>query len=193
MGGNFIEGSELSFLCEPFSLDIRLALSLNYSSRFEDKIGCTLTDVVSNIEGFVQGRNFRESGGWPGWISLTQNSKNNPYGAYIDANAELAIRLQTAQRTEEIKLGWGKGFLSSQDCIQYRVDANDDGNVTEDECTQLGPIKTPGTVIESQLEEALGTNLDQLELADEFDEIIAALIGYVVNNVLLQGGGLLGS
>jgi len=181
IAGHFIEGSELGFLCYPFALDIRLALNLNYSAAFEDEIRCTLTDVIGNIEGFTEDFN---QGGWGAWFSMTQNSQNNVYGAYLDASSELEIRLASALGIEGMKLDWGKGFLSFQDC---EVPDPAGG------CLEYGPVQTPGTVIEGQLEESLGTNLRQLELADEFDEIIGALVNQLLYQAITQGGGLLGS
>jgi hypothetical protein len=57
-------------------------------------------------------------------------------------------------------------------------------------------VRTPGSVIESQLETSLGTGIRQLELADSINEIVGALMGQLVNQVLgggSGGGGLLGA
>lgn len=172
IAGSFIEGSDLAFLCSPFALDIRLALNLNYSARFRDEIGCTLTDVIDNIEGFAE--DF-EQGGWDGWFSMTQNSQNNPYGAYLSAQSELDIRLLSDLGVEGIQLDWGQGFLGFRDCIL--------SNAETQECMEYGPTKTPGTVINTQLEDALGTDLAQFELADEFDEIVGALVGQLFSQI----------
>src|SRR3989344_1544613 len=52
--GNFIYGSGLSALCDPFELQIRLSLALKYSPVTE-KIACRLSDVVNNIDNFLSG------------------------------------------------------------------------------------------------------------------------------------------
>jgi len=164
--GAFIAGTELGFACQPFQLDIRAALNYQYSSDFT--IACTLSGVLQNAENFADftGGNFSR-GGWDGWFSLTQNQNNNPYGAYTKAKAELELRISTAQGTESLKLDWGKGFLSFED--------------------ENGNIQTPGSVIESQLENVLGSGVRQLELADEFNEIVSALVGQLVQTVLIDG------
>ena len=166
VAGTFIAGTELGFLCEPFQLDIRAALNFNYSQRYRSS--CTLTDVIRNVENFTDFTkgNF-SAGGWDGWISMTQNPNNNPYGAYVKAEEELAIRLRTAQGQELQLLQWGNGFLSWKD--------------------ENGKIQTPGSVIESQLSNVLGSGIDQLELADEFNEIVGALMGQLVQKVLIGG------
>ena len=175
--GEFIAGSDLAFLCSPFALQIRLALNLNYSAAFRDQIACTLTGVIDNVDNFI---NDFEQGGWAGWFSLTQN--NNPYATYLAAQSELDIRLLSAQGIEGLKLNWGQGFLSWQDCVQ------EDQN---GKCVKYSEVKTPGKVIESQLSQALGSNLRQLELAQEFDQIVAALVNQLFQQIIMQAGGLL--
>ncbi|CAN5708740.1 hypothetical protein BH11PAT2_BH11PAT2_08550 [soil metagenome] len=59
-----------------------------------------------------------------------------------------------------------------------------------EQCTG-NAVRTPGSVIESQLENSLGTGIRQLELADSINEIVGALMGQLVNQVL-GSGGLLG-
>ncbi len=180
--GSFIEGSDLSFLCQPFKQAVLLSLNLNYSYAFRDRIGCTLTDVINNIEGATA--SF-EDVGWDGWFQMTQNQQNNVYGASFMAKAELDARIANALGIKRDELQQGSGFLSSRDCLQ--------SDWRTQECVAWGPVKTPGTVIESQLEEALGTNLKQLELAKEFDEILAALMNQLMKQVITQAGGLLGA
>lgn len=53
------------------------------------------------------------------------------------------------------------------------------------------PIKTPGSVIESQLEQQLGSGVEQLNLADSINEIVSALMSQLVGQVL-GGNGLSG-
>lgn len=180
--GSFIEGSELGFLCKPFKQGILLALNLNYSYSFRDRIGCTLTDVMNNVQGAAL--SF-EDVGWDGWFQMTQNEQNNPYGAYFSAKVELDSRIANALGIKRDELSQGNGFLSSRDCLQSSIETH--------ECIAWGPVKTPGVVIESQLEGALGTNLKQLELAKEFDEILAALLNQLMKQVITQAGGLLGA
>lgn len=170
VAGEFIAGTELGFLCDPFELDIRAALNLDYSSDF--RIGCTLSDVIANTEDFTKftDGNFNQ-GGWDGWYSMTQNPNNNPYGAYAKSKSELSARIAGAQGIELLKLDWGNGFFSWED---------------ED-----GDIQTPGSVVETQLENVLGTNLDRLEIADEFNEIVGALASQFVSQLVggLSSGG----
>ncbi len=179
VAGNFIAGTELGFMCAPFSLDIRLALNLNYNSTFRDRAYCSLSGIVGNAENFAKytAGDFSQ-GGWDSWFQISQNKSNNPYGAYLEAQNELSIRTAQGKDIELVKLDWAKGFLSPRECLEQDAQGN---------CTKEGDIITPGAAVESQLEETLGTGIRQLELADEINEIVGALVGQVAQTVLTQG------
>ena len=181
VAGDFIEGSELGFMCEPFELQIRLALDYNYRSTFTDS-ACRLSDVLNNLENFAdftENGNFAR-GGWDGWFEVIQ-PQNNPYGSYINAEAELGVRIAGRQNIELLQLNWGSGFLSFQECLEP-------AGAPLSECSVKGPVKTPGAVIESGLSDVLGTELSELELADSFDRIIAALLNQLVSKALSSSG-----
>jgi hypothetical protein len=178
VAGAFIEGAGLSLLCAPFELDIRLALALNYGSPFEQQISCRLSDVVQNIDGFLEG-NF-EDGGWPGWFELTL--RDNPYTRYIEAEHELAVRLRNNRGEQLEVLSWGQGFLSWEECETEAGTGNES-------CTTA----TPGSLIQNEVSDALGIGRDRLTIADEINEIIGALIGQLAQQALGGSGGLRGA
>jgi len=209
VAGQIIAGSDLNFLCSPFALDIRLSLAYNYSSQFKDTISCTLSDVADNIQGFMDG-GFTVNGGWESWSQLTQNPANNPYGAYIASQNEIAIRTARGQSIKLAELNWGKGFLSWETCDATPVSNtgstldntfNSDGSINPVSSTgELNlsdsgvtentncKIETPGSVIEGQLENVLGSGVRQLELADSFNEIVGALVGQLVTQAFSATG-----
>ena len=176
-------------LCSPFDIELRLALAFQYSSSYQEKALCTLTQIIDNTTGsldrFLAG-NFDE-GSWSAWFSMTQNENNNPYGSYLNAKAELGLRIAGRQILDTQALAWGNGFLSWESCDEkYGPEAGYQAG----QCKRKS-IKTPGSVINSQIEHTLGTDLRQLELADEINEIIGALTGQLINQVM-SNGGLLG-
>ena len=128
---------------------------------------------MDNIDEFVAG-DFSQ-GGWVGWFDLVIT--NNPYRNFLVASSELDARIAAARAREVKLLEFGDGFLSFEQCI------------TDQFGKQRCSIVTPGKVIQEQLDHTLGTNLRQLELADEINEIIGALITQLVNKVFT--GGLL--
>lgn len=163
------------------------------------------------IKGFIDG-DFSQ-GGWDAWVTMTQNPQNNVFGAYSEAEAELGIRIGDKKLALSQELGQGKGFLSWRKCtnksIADREAAGDD--ITDEEransannsgSSQKGTyhyfgsydsskenceVQTPGSTIDSSLSQSLGSGYRQLELADEFDEIVNALVSQLMQKALTSG------
>jgi len=170
----FIEGTSLELLCSPWRANIKVALSL--PTGYREEVACTLSDIVANMDNFVHG-DFSQ-GGWGGWFQLTTRPNNNPYSLYISSASELDSRIARQQGIDREQLAWGQGFLSKQDC--------------DPPGSQNCKTVTPGTVINSQLEKVLNTSLTQLELADEFDEIVGALMQQLIKKAFTSSRGLRG-
>lgn len=172
--GDFIRGSALSFLCSPFQMQIRIAVAQSYARRGAQS--CTLSQAVGNINSFMNG-NF-SAGGWQGLLSFTTVPTNNPYGAYLYAQAGLQTAQQNALASANRNLSPG-GFLA---VVQEKNCKNRNGVQVCDR-----EITTPGKVVESSLETALGTSYRQLELAEHVDQIISAMIQQLMTRTLTQG------
>lgn len=210
--GDHVAGQFLSqlvgstFLCSPFRLQVASALQTSYYQGYFAN-SCTLTGIVSNIENFTKGT-FSE-GGWRGWFSMTTQTQGNAYSAYNAAKYELSARLVNAQGQQVKLLDWGKGFMSwcgnntMQDVknSEYAAaQAAGDENVvqvtaqkTSAGCGVGETVQTPGSVIEGQLAQQLGSGVEQLNLADSINEIVGALVQQLVSRVMGGVGGLLGS
>jgi len=187
VGGEFIVGIGAGALCSPFQAQIKLSLKttiqrLQTGSRSQYGGTCTFTSAVGNIQQFVNG-DFAQ-GGWDGWFLLTQGKNNNQYTGLVDTAAELSIRIAGETSIEQSRLDWANGFLSWSECL-------DPKGASASQCKKRGPTRTPGSVIESQLEKSLNAEFDQLNLADEFDEILSALAGRLLGEVFNSGKGLI--
>jgi len=199
VAGDFLKSIGLGGVCSPFRDKVLYSVELLYSnsrtlSRDPYEGSCTLSGALGNIDSFLSGT-FSQ-GGWRQWYNLTQTTQGNPYTSALDAQAGLSLRIEKERETEATQLDWGKGFLSWSECEEWSYEDFNTGEVlAEPICARKGPTKTPGTVIESQLEDTLGTELSQLELADEFDEIAGALVGFLVGRVFNSGSsaGLINS
>lgn len=205
---DFIENDPTwGFVCSPFAFDVRAALAVNYQARFRDRISCSLGGVTNNIDGFLAG-DFSQ-GGWPAWFEVSTGFQNNPYGAYLLAQNELNARIASAQGRELQLLNFGSGFFSKGKCSlpSRHVETYELGEVgsetapptsttnTEAGCRQAGgtwEIVTPGSQINEQLGRTLGSGITQLELADEIDEIISALIAQLAQQAFTSLDGLRG-
>lgn len=168
----------VDLLCEPLRITIpRFALGLR--SSFSERARCTITDIVENLENFeVQ---FSQ-GSWTAWDAMLR-SNNNWMG--------LALMTLDEQHAELVR-----AFLSTK----TEVDTTGGGLLAYKDCgtTSLGHIvncviKTPGKVVAKAAEEVFNTNLDQLEIADEINEIIAVALDQLISWAITGGGGGFGA
>lgn len=194
--GAYIQSSALSFLCSPYGPKIRIALAKSYANR--GAASCTLSRVSSNIQSFMNG-NFN-AGGWQGLLQFTTVPTNNPFGAYSYAQTGLANAQSQAQLQQQRNISPG-GFIGStmeKNCLvmgsppppspsrKVTPIPGSNNGVTQYRVCDL-VTATPGATIEASLNKTLGTSLDSLNLAKNFDEIINALVSQLMTRTL-QGG-----
>lgn len=187
--GNIIEndfGALGQLLCSPFDLQLRLNIGYNYFSSRNREIGCRLTDVQRNLYGAFTKGSFISAGGWDSWVAVTSVPQNNFYGSYFQVTDSMNRDVLRRLSSDEKQADWGRGFLSSRVCKKY--DANK-------KCLEFGATKTPGSVIEAQVNNQLGSENRKIEMADEVDEILSALINQAMTQTMgkLTGGGLFAS
>ncbi len=127
--GNFIQSSDLNFLCEPFKINVKLTLGLQYTP-FKDTINCRLTDVLKNTEGaykdFMDG-DFVGGGGWESWLAVTTVPQNNQMGVMLMSETKLNAEINDETLLKNGELSWGNGILSMKECT--RTTKNLDGKV----------------------------------------------------------------
>lgn len=191
---DFIQGTELGFLCSPFELDVRLTLALQ-RQPFRERIRCSLGRVVDNADRFFSG-DFSQ-GGWPAWFRVHTDFRNNPYGSLYLVSSELNIRLNSRINEELTILNFGDGFLSKRRCLNPQdnittVDTANPNAKPKTVCTGAYEIVTPGRQISEGLNKALGLPLDRLNLVDEFDELINALLAQLAQQAFTSIDGLKG-
>lgn len=159
-----------------------------------------------SVDGFMGG-DFRQ-GGWPAFISMTTEPQNNIYGAYLQAQGDLQAQILGNKAKIDLDLNRGKGFLSWQNCKELgTIDPYDDAELAEAELLTQGDAgvttkansdgtityrscstDTPGSVISGVLEKQLNVPATELELADDINAVINALMSQLVTQML--GGGL---
>ena len=195
VASNFLSSSGVNQLCTPFRAKVRLALVKNYISE-EQNYYCTLSILKNNYSQFT--KDF--TGGWDAWFEVTQNTQNNPYGAYMAAEDELNLRLAEEKNKYQQQLDQGRGFLSWEKCPdnavvtaanQAQYSAEFGKNFEIGDCAGTLEAATPGSVIESQLQKSLGAGIDQYISAKNFDEVLGAVVVGLYNRVVGGGPGLL--
>lgn len=192
-----LSNTGLSRLCSPFRAQVRLALAKTYMNR-NQSYSCSLGVLEQNFESFIN--NFDE-GGWDAWFAVTQNDSGNPYGSYIEAQSQIDRKIDEQVQKYNKQLDWGRGVFSFERCMpgtkmsQAQIDNGEDyGGVGVGNCQPWDKeTVTPGTVIDNQLSEALGSSWKRLQAADEINEIIGALVSQFTNKIISGVGGLLGS
>jgi len=177
VAGEYIQGTDLGFLCSPFQANIRLSLAQQYYKPRQFQ--CTLTGITGNIEDFYT--DF-SSGGWDSWFSMTQNPTNNPYGAYIEAKIELDSRLASAVGLEKTQFDLNQGFKNVTECLETDPDTG--------KCTKEGPVKTPGSVIKSQLDRVLPSGLEKLIGVQTAEQLIVAFAQGLLQRYVFGDKGL---
>jgi hypothetical protein len=158
-------------------------------------------DIALNHGDLIQG------GGFPAFLSEALNCSNNPICALNNAQNELNSRVASKQASINQELGWGNGFFSFRKCDTPApasnsacgpgmVDTGDGSGCQPSGSVSLSNppdcfsshIETPGSVIAGQLNKSLGLGADSLVNAKEFDEIVNALLGQLMNNVVGSTG-----
>lgn len=207
--GEFIAHSGmLSKLCDGFSIDLKLALAFKYRPYSQKRYACTIGSIIKDakssvsngsfisVNGFTAG-DFKQ-GNWPAFVSLTTEPQNNGFGAYLSAQDELSYRIGTKKEEHKSELDQGHGFLSWKTCKDAPAPsgatsvaaptAADPGSTAKPaKKPQVCETKTPGSIIFGRADDALGAPGRELELADEFNEIISALFAQLVTVVLSKG------
>jgi len=211
-GGLFVDKYlGAGYLCEPFDIDIKIAL-LDVPP-FEERVACTISDMVDNIDDFY---NDFSKGGWKGWIELTK-PQNNFYGAYLIAQEEKIKKADEAREASLKDAETGGGFLSIKACIKGHIE-DYETKETINECSDKDACKdmfeqwetsdsdnlficdkeitiTPGSVISDITSKAVNQPIKMLEdsisnMASEMGILgpyIIAIGAALTNRVIKEG------
>lgn len=192
----------LARLCSPFGLQLRILLAP--VQRFQQRLDCTIDQVVANIQNFYV--DFRQ-GGWIAYNSLWQPN-NNYYGAQLIVADQVLI--DTARKTQAATndARSGGGFLNIQKCVDpvYTTKTTvspvcsenepETGNCisyrseTKTEQVQTGCNKyetqTPGSVIGKAVGDAITSDS---KWAANIQSWTAALVNAAINRLITEGLG----
>ncbi|MEN9921514.1 MAG: hypothetical protein RLZZ517_492 [Candidatus Parcubacteria bacterium] len=155
--GTFLNDVTNGLLCTPIQDLVRINIANNYNGSINYAPICSFSAISGNLEQFMSGETFN----WTDWLSYTQNPYNNPYGATIYGQIQLDQRISAALDLQKTQLQWNVGFLSKVD-------------------KETGKVTSPGSVIQEQVNNRLFSGQRRLEIADEFDEVVNALVNQLV-------------
>ncbi|MFH1175464.1 MAG: hypothetical protein V1698_01945, partial [bacterium] len=193
-GGMFIEGSDLAWLCDSFSTQIKIALGT--VPPFKEKVSCTLDEIADNINDYYG--DMRAGGGWDGWLKVTQRS-NNVFGAYFDVQGEKLSREMKATEALANEAISGSGFLGDKickewgDCDEQMIEYCEGDGLPAETCKEQNcqckkwESRTPGKVMADAVSKATTMDLDWLISSDDYTEYVAAILDAVIIRVTKEG------
>lgn len=185
-----------------------LRISLRTPPGLQQKLACSLTDIVQNVESFY--RNFN-NGGWPAFISASVEPQNNPYGAYLIALEAKAAAESSAVDNALFKLQASYPFLGfevekeSPNCFISQGGRSGERPETEGPggavipdpagaargeasgqviCATEYETLTPGQLISRTLSKATDSGIDFAISAKEIDEAVATIVQALINKLI---------
>lgn len=189
-----------SVVCSAWSADLRLALATDYTTstggRRVTQLSGTGTGVSNGLSsgpetcpldngGFFDGENTDY---WGEFLTRTTQTQGNAVTSYFDLEQTLQDNISARVEEKIDELQRNKGFFDVTYCDDgsdyYRSLPGDVNTVGGQSCK----VTTPGSVIEEQLNLALGSDIRRLEVADELNELFSALVGALLDQVFSSGG-----
>ncbi len=170
-------------LCKPWEFGVKFALT--FQKPYLIKAECTLLDAVANFEKMSE--NFMAAG-WQGFFDITVKQENNPYGAFLQAQSELAIRVGEASEKQKTDFTLGRGFFSvtkTGECLEF-------GETEGEGCVRRAPdtVVTPGSYMADAMSGIGLSPLRQAELADELNESFSVIVGEMFLQAINPNRGL---
>lgn len=210
-GGEFVESLGLGFLCEPFSLQLQIAVGAT-PKKFSEQGACTIDKIVGNIEDF---RGDFRSGGWLAY-GESWKINNNFLGAYIEASKRKGFAKESAAAAAINEATSGDGFLSSKKCVRDERGKQLDAEATAMESVAAGAlgtpqypslkaqadaaraaarahkgesckVVTPGSTLGDLTSKALGSDIDFLLNAEQLGDYVGAIVDALLNRVIEEG------
>lgn len=175
-GGAFvagiIEGATGQNICEGIRPLVSLNLISSYYNNHIDQTNrarCSLDRIKDTYDRFLNGN--WNSGGFQGWFELIR-PQNNYYGANIYLNTALNRQIAKRQIAQNRQLNWGNGYKTFTVCGNKR----EDGSYDPKDCQTT----TPSQYVQTQIQARNYAQLNRLTIADEFDEIVTALVNQLI-------------
>ncbi len=197
-GSYIYNDTNFAHLCSPFQFDIRFSLALSYSTDAA-RPTCTLSSIVDNVETAID--DLSVDWDWDVYETITTDPSGNIFSSYIQSQENISnfITGTVTQNQEEINRN--QGFLSFKKCTTqadekaYGQSSTLQGPPTAAQARKNAQEKcevvTPGKVIQDALSNQLNLGNEQLALADEFNEIVGALMGQLAQQAF-GGSGVAG-
>ena len=207
--GAIIDALDMEWLCDPLG-KLRLNIDFFFPGTDRAKYACTFNDIADTFESYADrddlsdwinvnvnvrernivrayGSDYR-NGGCLMWLFTAQN-KNNDLGRTLQTANDAYAAARISVGTEKFRLNYDRGFFGIKKCVEW-----EDVQSGSKKCLKY-ETRTPGALVQDQLENSTNKDLRRLQVADEIDEIIGALATTMMGWLLTggnDGGGVLG-
>src|SRR3989344_5935805 len=220
LSGAIINDLDMEWLCDPLG-KLRINLDFFFPGTDRAKYRCTCNDIADTFESYANrddisdwidvnvnvrernivrlyGSDYR-NGGFLMWL-FTAQKKNNDLGRTLQTADDVYAAVNARVGIEGFQLNLYKGFFGIRKCVEYVEGGELAGVTSEGKNAGKAPCKkwetkTPGTLVQDQLDDVGGKDLSRLQVADEIDEIIGALATTMMGWLLTggnDGGGVVG-
>jgi len=153
------------------------------------------------------------TGGWNGWLGLTQNEKNNPLGFSMKVSQILTDAATQKQQATKDEVTQNNGFLSQKKCTSWQWNDKDGkpikekgaavGNLMAMDTYVIKPdrsttvpntdvcvsyeVVTPGSLIKDKISTYVNSPERQLELAKTINDSLNSLFTALISKFQNQG------
>ncbi len=192
-------------LCKGFELPLKFALNFNFSTVKDAKAFSPKCTLKTREDWEAEGKSLKEYYSFGRFLNITTNRNNTPFGVYFSTVNSIERQGRWAREKKDDDLKRNKGFLSTWKCDEeawrsewFLTMGNEENFDTDKDfstydysklATKHCTITTPGTVVSSRLNDALGMEGEALIGADEFDEILGLAINQMLINLFKDGKG----
>ncbi len=166
-----LQDGTLNAVNPAFNTSVKRAIAQGYKQALTAPGLAFSCNYSGNLQAVLEGREVSLKA-----LTALMNPSCNPYWSYDRANRftnNVAVNDVGGFMTQ---LGWGNGFYPVQQCDEL-------GN-----CVTV----TPGSVVEGNFSQALQSGFNQLERANDIDQMIGALFSGITSQVLGDNRGLQG-
>jgi len=190
-------------LCEPWKVDIALKILGPPQRKMGGEPQCKISEIISaaekasiNVDVDIERQkkrrvgnfinNFSE-GGWPAFLTSVFDDESNYPGYTLTLMDKKEQKRAKAVEAAKVEAQASNGILAGicMDTKTLTLDAH--GEKKDKKVCKKSKILTPGAAIVGVLPDALQSDLKQLEVADEINEIIFALAGVMTQKKFWEG------
>jgi hypothetical protein len=181
----FFKEYDAESVCSPFKQQVKIAIAREYMKQTRDKnstFRCSMDLSPDEFTAFLGGDTT--VGGAKGLWDLFSNTRNDPWGSYINTSLEAMRRMNVERSSLLTQLDYGNGFYPREDLFEIPLE----NGKTKLERRTL----TPGRVVADIMGQTVTSGYRQLENADEIDQIINALFSGITNQIITDIRGFKG-